>query len=303
MLNKSDNNKGPSRSVTYWGNSLFLGVGATFGESVVYWMRLFMPDRLHYAEAIGGQNSDQIFARQGSIPIKVTLAGNAIPTGSPVVATPNISFFSAPGDVSNREVGGFIDYVIGSETFTGRVPIGIYRTGATDVYTGIAMGKPFAGTVPTNALVTLNSSINGQPNIQALWAFRNDSDKSPSIAIAKYKAAMDYLLTPKRAIVLGELTLKTETEGTPGYDTIIALNDALRTEFTGRYVEMTPPTTEEMAITNYTLSVDGLDQQDIDNGIWPRGMRPDAIDTIHLNGAGYKVIALRIARKLNALRW
>lgn len=63
------------------------------------------------------------------------------------------------------------------------------------------------------------------------------------------------------------------------------------------------------AITQYIHSTEQIrigytpttqDNTDIANGVWPTGLRSDAI---HLNDFGYRIIGIRIADKINSFGW
>ncbi|QQR40382.1 SGNH/GDSL hydrolase family protein [Devosia rhizoryzae] len=87
----------PSRSTTTnpivaWGDSLTYGYPALAAA-------LFDPPRVVVERAVGGQSSSEVAARQGGVPILVTLAGNEIPALLP--AEPDLAW-----DFASNEVPG-----------------------------------------------------------------------------------------------------------------------------------------------------------------------------------------------------
>ncbi|MBB5755276.1 hypothetical protein [Prosthecomicrobium pneumaticum] len=71
----------PDDAIVVWGDSLAASAFATgFGA-------LFSPPRLVENEGIGGQTSTQVAARQGAMPVFVSLEGDAIPAGDTATTT------------------------------------------------------------------------------------------------------------------------------------------------------------------------------------------------------------------------
>lgn len=69
------------QDIVAWGDSLTAGAGSTGGNSYpAVAAGLFDPDRNVVNRGVGGQTSTQIAARQGGVPIMVTVDGNELPS-------------------------------------------------------------------------------------------------------------------------------------------------------------------------------------------------------------------------------
>lgn len=296
MIDKNDNARGVSREITMWGDSMTQGAGADFGQSVADWLKFYLPDRLIHNHGIGGQNSGQILARQGSNPIKVTLAG-AINNADQIALSITPDFLSTPADTINRLSSGRVMFTRLQASFNGSIPLLIKRTGSTNVYTAQGLGKVLSGTVPANAVFIPDEGHSARHHIQTLWVGRNDSPTFANVE-ANIDRAVDYLLSPKRFLIVGIMPLQTEVSGTEAYKTITALNKRLEEKYEGRYVSIAPPTAEELASVNVVPT--NADKSDMAKGIFPLTMY---YDNAHLIGVGYRIIAMRMAKIINSFNW
>ena len=288
---KSDDSVNIDPTIDCFGDSLTDGAGSgTPREGYPVWLSRLLPDRIINNYGIGGQTLEQIGARQGAIPCKITIPGNVL-NGYNEVNLTSISpqLGSTAADQLDRYFSGKVN----------GIPVVIKRTGASEVYTIKCLGTTTGATISPNSVFVPDSSRNARSHIQILFWGRNNNvfNIIPSLTAA-YESAVNYMESPKRVLIIGILNAMTETVGTGAYNAIIACNDTLRSIYKDRYVEITPPTVEELSAID--ISPTSQDLADIGNGIFPASMHAD---NTHLLGTGYRIIANRIYAKMVNLRW
>lgn len=133
--------------------------------------------------------------------------------------------------------------------------------------------------VPADAQFTIAETAQLRPRIAWIWSGRNDY-----IAPATVKAniaAMIAFLGHSRFLVASVLNASGEGTGSSALNTITALNADLAGLYGRRFVDL-----RAALLVNHNGSSGDLD--DIAAGITPRSLRSD---NIHLNDAGYAVVA------------
>lgn len=283
----ADNNIGTSQTIWFWGDSLTAGAGADIGEDLTSLVRRVLSNRIIINEGIGGQSWEQILARHGSSPTKITLSGNALNNTTAVATTLTTALYSTPADAGDRSHTGTVN----------NLPISLHRVGATNLYHSKCAGGTSTATILAGSEFIPDIGFSSKCDINIFWCGRNNASPWTGLLPA-YEKAVDYLNFPKRFFMIGILPNTSEIVGQTSYNNLIAFNNQLRTAYPDRYIESTPPTTLEMLAIGYTPSSDDL--TDITNGIFPRGMKSD---TIHLTGSGYKIMANRVIDKIMTFGW
>jgi lysophospholipase L1-like esterase len=278
------------QTIVFYGDSLTAGTGGQPYGSLVG--RAF-PDRIIVTDAIGGQDSFAIASRQGGRPIKVTITGNAFDGLNPVkVEKINNQFLSTAATLNTitkkAEILGVKCTIIRST---------MANPDSTEMYSVIpdmASNK----IVPPDTTIVLEESSNLRSATQVLWMGRNDLGKSTYIEdiLTCLKNSVDYILQPKRFIILGILSGVTETKDTTVGKRIFELNEILGNKYLSHFVPMTIPTVLEMNEIGYVAG--NLDKVEISNLTFPSGMR---VDNIHLNNRGYQIVANRVIKKIKEL--
>jgi len=299
-------NNGISKTINKWGDSMVQGAGGD-GMNVTVHLLGFLPtERVINQYGIGGQTSTQIATRFGAIPCYVTATGGAFSTVGVPVTLSNMSsyFLRTAADNTSRYASGTLLTTQGNVAVKQRCIIFRSATGTApsqvEVDT-IALAANYFGanaTIAPDSIFIPDAGLNAVDDINTFWMGRNDPDKTK--ILASIVACVNYLANPKRFLVFGVLPNNLETTGTPARAEVDAHNTSLKNLYPDNYIQMTPPTTEEMAFIKYTPTSDDL--TDIANGIFPRGMKPTG-DITHLNGIGYKIIALREYRKFVQFGW
>jgi lysophospholipase L1-like esterase len=126
-------------------------------------------------------------------------------------------------------------------------------------------------------------------NIQWLWAGRNNAD-TPDIVLSDI-AAMTDRIAGGRYLVGSILPSADDTQQTR--QTIVTLNAALSRRYSQRYVDLLAAL---VAAAGQTTD----DQQDAAAGLIPRSLRSDAL---HLNDAGYAIVAAAWVAGTIAMGW
>lgn len=288
-----DNQNGFTSDIRLFGDSLTAGAGGN-GQNLETFLRMALQDKLITNYGIGGQTSEQIAARQGGLKLYISLQGGVFNSSTDVNITSmkslvngslvNNYFLSTAADTNDRYMSG---YVKGIRCL-------IKRTGSTDAYTILPIPSS-TSTVDDNSIFYPDDAFNTKSHIQTIWLGRNNVPNMANVP-SIIASCIDQLEMPKRFVVLGVLS---GTSDPSNYlSSIISTNNILRDTYNERYVEMTAPTVAEMAEIAYTLQ--GGDQAQLDAGLFPTGMRADAV---HLNRFGYNIVANRVVKKLKELNF
>ena len=154
-----------------------------------------------------------------------------------------------------------------------------------------------ASTVIGPQVAVTDQSIMHRGDTAIIWAGRNDF-AAADIVLASIRAMVGNL-THRRYLVLSVLNGTAEPSGNADYTKIVALNTALAHEHGGKYVDV------RRALIDSGLAIEGItptaqDTTDIGNDVPPLSLRSDAL---HLNPAGYDVIARLVVTRLASLGW
>ncbi|MCF2501518.1 SGNH/GDSL hydrolase family protein [Dyadobacter chenhuakuii] len=300
LVSCGDDDPGPApspkpeldKTLAFFGDSLTVGSGgsASYGTAV----GKSLDNRPVFIDAIGGQNSAQIAARQGGLPLKISVEGNAF-RGAETIPITKISneFLSTAATVNQLTrkvtVAGVKCTII--RNGKGNPTVETYRI-RPDVASTTA--------VPEDSLVILENAEKAKTATQILWYGRNDVAGATVISdiLSNIEHSVAYIAEPKRFIILGVLAGLLETMTTDRYKWISELNSHLEAKYGDMYVPMLPPTTTEMTAVNYTPT--DQDKVEIENGVFPMGLRADRT---HLNNDGYQIVANRVISKMKELKY
>ncbi|HEY3331414.1 MAG TPA: SGNH/GDSL hydrolase family protein [Capsulimonadaceae bacterium] len=181
-----------------------------------------------------------------------------------------------------------------------------------DSLTAGAGGTPYPAVLQANPAVgarkVVNGGVGGQTSIQikerflaapekfgdivVLWAGRNNYFEPDTVK--SDVAEMVDKVTTDRFLVLSILNMKTEGKGTGGLATILRLNQDLATRYKGHYIDI------RSAIVDAYDKNSPQDVADHDNDVTPSSLR---VDGIHLNTAGYKLVADKVLEYMKANSW
>lgn len=287
---------GYTSTIDLFGDSLTAGSGGS-GRNVETVLRALLPGRIINNWGIPGQTAEQIAARQGGLPLTLTVTGGALPASFATAAvTPSTQLLSTPADNTTRYLSGSISGAPATlvRTATGGPP------STSETYTIMNAGNPNAVTVAGWAPFVPDQATNAADSVQVLWLGRNNV---PSLANVPtlVNGCIQAIPQPRRVIVIGILPSLEETNGTSSKTAIDSANASIKTlteAAGGVFIPSTPPTTAEMTALGYTPTTQ--DNTDIANGVFPTGMRSDtAAPHVHLEGVGYSVFAYRLRDAIN----
>jgi len=239
---------------------------------------------------IGGQTMEQIACRQGSKPLYITLSGNTLSGSTPAIVT-NIStqLLSTQADTTSRKLSGVVNGI--------RCMLVRTVVSSVETYT-IRAGNNVSTGVPENSIFYPDTIENSKNDIQIYWWGKNNATSDLNGLVDLYNNAISIVSEPKRVVILGVLPSSDQIIGNVNYNNIINANNLLKNTFPNNYVDMNPPTIEEMDFIKYVPT--SQDNVDIANGVFPTGMH---YDNVHLNGFGYNIIANRVAKMIKLYNW
>lgn len=268
------------QNIACWGDSLTQGTGASTAENAYpYVLGTLFPLRWVSNNGIASQRSTDIAARQGGVPINITFPANTIQAsgGATVTCDSNPLQFA-----STQSVTGTVSGVYGKLTISG----------STYTWTRKDAGSTVALSGATQFIVD-NGLKNG--GITLLWVGRNNVTTNPATVLADI-ASMVANLTAlnKRFIVMSILNSSAEGTGTSELTTILATNSTLSSTYGNKYLDI-----RQTLVNAYNAGIPA------DVTAYGLNKVPPSLqsDTIHLNAAGYLLVAQTVAAKITALGW
>ncbi|WP_233805611.1 hypothetical protein [Paraburkholderia sp. HP33-1] len=274
------------------GDSLTQGVGSANGGYPAI-LSGMLSNRPYANLGVGGQTSTQIAARVGALPSAVTLVGDAVPASTTAVGLSNLSIelLSTPADDTARSESGTLCSVHGAlqRTAAGGPP------STTESYT---FTRDSAGSaVPCAAGSAFLADTEGYDMWTAIiWVGRNNY-ADPSTVIADVKSIVQWL-KPAGAhfavlsVIKGEYSY--EYAGAQGAQDIDDINASLKAAYPDNFIDV-----ETTLVNSYDPSLP-QDVMDHNNNIPPTSLRSD---TVHLNDAGYTIVAGQVKSFLASRNW
>lgn len=268
-------------SAAMWGDSLTAGANAS---NDIYRppqaaALLYSPDRSIVNLGKGGQTSTQIAARMNAQPITVTVTGNEIPaSGGVSITAKNINVLYNSGSFTGAEYGWLA---------------GVYGVMTTDGSGNWTFTRSAAGSVvpcPAGSLFTTELGERLRSRIAWLWLGRNGA-QAGGFTVEGDIAAAVASLGHSRYLVGSILTSTGDNSGSVA--AILARNATLASLYGQRFVDVFA------ALANAN---DGspTDLANVAAGHTPASLRSDAI---HLNDAGYAVVAAAFKAANDAMGW
>ncbi|QYC10555.1 SGNH/GDSL hydrolase family protein [Brevundimonas nasdae] len=244
---------------------------------------------------IGGQGSGAIVARQGGDPTLLTVTANEIPAAvTPLAVT--VRTISLLTNQGAQTIDGTLAGVSGALTRASDDTYSFTRKAAGAVRY-CAPSTPF---IPAQG-------VERQDEVWSIWIGRNDGTGNLATTTKAKVASAVAFLGHDRYFVLGVInktkagsdTSYTEGVGTPAYQQIVAYNNDQAARYGSRFVDI------RRHLIDYGLADAGLtpttrDIEDIAQDCIPTALLSDGL---HLNTAGYGVIARRMATLLQSKGW
>lgn len=229
-------------------------------------------------EAIGGQTTAQIAARQGGKPALVTLTDGVIPAGTTAAAVSSVTPqpYSSPAVTTPYSRTGTLAGVHGTLRNDGTGVYTFTRTDAGAEVWGWA-GMPW---IPDVAVARRGDAF-------IYWAWRNNYTDAPEDLFDLTDAMIAYQEDPNRFLLLEILPWDTEPIGSANRTILDARNQAFADRYPGHWV----PAAQFLrgpALSMAGITPTAQDNTDIANGVTPSSLRSDAG---HLNATGNAVLA------------
>lgn len=266
--------------IAVWGDSLAAGAGASSGSATVPAVAaaLFNPDRAVSNQGLGGQTSTQIAARMNARPCLVSVAGDQLPASGSVAVT-------------SRSINMLVNSGSFTGTSRGRLA-GVAGVMSTDASGNWTFTRAVAGSAvacgPGMPFVT-DLGLVLRRRTAWLWLGRNGAQSGFTVP-DDVAAAIAYLGHSR--YLVGAI-LPSTADNPAAIASIAALNGTLAATHGARFVDVL------QALRNGN---DGSpsDLSDIASGWTPRSLRSDAV---HLNDAGYAVVAASFKAANDAMGW
>lgn len=280
----------PSSTIVWWGDSLSSGAGGGgINPPAVLETAL---GRTVVGKGIASQDTKQIGARQGAVPITVTVSGDNIPaSGGVSVTAKSVNILYNAGSYTGTSVGTLAGVPgtmstdsSGNWTFT--------RTTAGSI-TACPAGTAF---IPDDVAIYIGDTV-------IIWAGRNNdlSTRAARIAARDDILAMVKTLSPtiKRYLVLSVLNGLNEGTGSAAHTNILAMNAELALTFGDRYLDVRRYLIDH-GLEDAGITPTSQDNTDVANDTVPASLRSDSI---HLVAASYTLVGNLAARQIIARGW
>lgn len=266
-------------AIVAWGDSLTCGAGASAGHAYPDLAQaLFDPPRSVVNLGIGGQDATQVVARQGGVPLLLSVAADTIPASGPVaVVARNLDVLVDAGEPAGTLEG-----------WLGGVP-GTLATDAEGDWTFDRMeaGEAMACPPATQFMPRLATAM--RDRIAWLWLGRNGASEGHEV-VADIAATVAFL--GHRRYLVGAV-LPSASDDAEALAGVSALNAALLVGHGSRFVDL-------VALLQMGHDGSAEDLADVAAGLVPRSLRSDAI---HLNDAGYASVAGAMQAATLAMGW
>lgn len=290
-INSCKNESNSFDAIYCWGDSLTEGAGGK-GMSYPRFVEIGISRQVKNF-GIAGQKTRQIVARQGGIPITLSISNGKFDRNSALdVDSISVDVLSTPSNNNEITLSGSIDdhkcTLIRNASGKDANRVEKYRV-IIDQKTNI--------NIDTNLIFLPNTLSLNKSGIHIFWMGRNDSPNFSGLE-ELFDKAIDNLNNNNRFLVIGILNSLEEKKGTSNYDKIINFNNTIQKKYVNNYIPISPPTLKELTAIAYIASQ--IDLQQINQGIFPSGLRSDSI---HLNKNGYRIIANRVIEMIKQKQW
>ncbi len=258
---------------------------------------------------LGSQNAEQIIARQGGIPVYLTVANNRLNGSNIEIPVDSITSIVGGVETKNNILSrpDNIERIIRG-TINGIKCDLIRRARGSDTsYIEFYYLKPITESkisIPPKSRFYPDQTYFRQDScISVIWIGRNNELSTPSArnnVLEIIKKAVEFNKYNK-FVILGILKDLNGYYGTPRALADDTMSELIKKTYPNNFIDMVPPNSKEMEEINYIPS--RRDSIDISNGVFPIGMRRDIIHMANQELTGNKIIANRVYKKLKELNY
>lgn len=274
------------KSIVAWGDSLTEGSGGTpYPQQLSTLLSTTVIN-----EGFGGQTTKKIIARQGGASALATVSSNSIPASGSVAVTLDVSLLSYPTS-SSLSITGYLNGILGTLT--------------KDTSNNYSFARSVAGsatiTPPNTPFVVTKSTRNTSAlqldyGINLFWCGSNDVGTSTINEVAALidQAVAHLKTSEKRFVILGPINNSAYTSSTQAYVDMRAVTNQIKAKYPANFIDI-----QELLLCNYNPGIP-QDVTDFENKVVPSSLRADAI---HLNTAGYAIVANAVKSFIDAKGW
>ncbi len=273
--------------VNAWGDSLTAGAGTSNGPVDGYTGQLSAAEGYPVNnQGIGGQTSAQIGGRQGGVAVHMTLAGNQIGhVGGDTVTAIDNAFLSTQATTQTGSASGYLGAVHGVVTRS--------VVASAETYSFQADAATVLQSLPANSVfVPDQQATYVQGNV--IWVGRNDGGLPNGLA--DNLAGMVSKITGGQYIVMSVINAYNESIGAASYNSIVTENASMAKAYGSHYLDIRSTLVDAYDPSNAQEVIDHA------NDVIPQSLHALG-DAIHLNQAGYAVVAKAVAETITALGW
>ena len=274
-----------TKSWSGWGSSSMEGMNSNMrarsGE-------LGVPD--YYNGAKGGERSDHIAARLGSVPALLNFPSNIVPaSGAVLVSSSNLSI-----SASLRSYTGWVTSMEGE-----KVHGTLSSTSSAITFTRTEAGNSIPVKPSTPFIPEIGPQHRGDTAF--LWMGKNNITQVDRVISDTDKSYEYFVPLVKRVIVLGHFMNTGQAATNNNTRTsLLKINQAHAERYGDCYFEVND------YLTSNQLWIDtGIKPTDIDLAEQAMGNKPPSVssDAGHLNGAGYLAVSNRLKAHIQTLGW
>lgn len=262
-----------------WGSSSMQGIAGhlTTALAGAGWSVAFT------GEGKAGEQSQQVFARMGAAPAKLTFPSNTIPASGSVAVTT---------DIPGYQLKPFVGVVGGVQ---GEL------SWADNVFTFQRSSSGSAVTVAASAQFVPLVGPQFRDAVNLLWAGKNDSPADWQGTVQRTDQAFDWLAPlVRRTLVLGHFVDRDDTVGSATWNKVRDVNAAHKARYGVLFVDVQEYLASAQLWTDTGLSPTSADLTAQANKIKPPSV---SSDSGHLNAAGYQAVCKFIIRHITGLGW
>lgn len=282
---KTDGSLAPAfpdtKNITIWGSSSAERIGTALNAALSGLGATF------HNEGKGGELSQNIAARFGSVPAELTFPGNSIPASGAVVVTSS----NMPPDFDLKPFAGIVSGVPGELT-----------SSATEV-TFTRLGTGAVTPSPAGSLFIPDVGDASRQHVTILWTGKNNLTGAGSVSLVTQQtdAAFDYT-SPliKRVLVLAHFVDTGQTAGSTQHNNVTAVNAAHKARYGDLFLDVAAYLASPQLWVDTGLTPTPTDLQQQADGIKPSSV---SHDNAHLNDAGYTAVSALIRNRLAFLGW
>lgn len=265
------------------------GAGSSSMQGIGPYLEAVMADTVatFHNEGKSGEVSEEIFARLGSRPALLTVAGGSIPASGPVAVTA-----SNMGSTQYlKPFAGVLRGVKGTLSWSGTEMV--FTRASSGSAVPVPAGTPF---IPDLADMARKS-------VAILWAGKNNvsSPTGATRAIEQTDQAFDWFSPMvKRVLVLGHFVDNDVAPGSIRRTNVETINAAHKARYGDLFVDIAAYLASPQLWVDTGISPTSNDLAQQADGVLPDSVASNAA---HLNDAGYQAVAKLIRNHLTMLGW